>query len=91
MTNEKSKAIKTKMERMAVLLELGGYADWSASIFRLAKQYEIEPDVTKYSLLGLYGGMGSLNDLVLYSKGKILIDENEELDQLRSEVFNLLS
>lgn len=91
MTNENSKAIKNKIERMAVLLELGGYADWSASIFKLAKQYEIEPDVTRHSLLGLFGGMGSLNDLVLYSKGKVLIDENEELDQLRSNLFNLLS
>ncbi|MEI2265676.1 DUF6966 domain-containing protein [Erwinia sp. CGal63] len=91
MTNEKSKSIKNKMERMAALLELGGYTDWSASIFKLAKQYEREPDVTRSSLLGLYGGMGSLNDLVLYRYGKILIDENEELDQLRSKLFNLLS
>ncbi|WP_420107405.1 DUF6966 domain-containing protein [Leclercia adecarboxylata] len=41
--------------------------------------------------LNLYGGMGSLNDLVLYRNGKVLMSENDELDQLRRDLFNLLS
>ncbi|MGQ9453195.1 hypothetical protein ACP4QI_017170 [Leclercia sp. TB492] len=35
--------------------------------------------------------MGSLNDLVLYRNGKVLMDENDELAQLRRDLFNLLS
>jgi hypothetical protein len=35
--------------------------------------------------------MGSLNDLVLYRNGKVLMSENDELDQLRRDLFNLLS
>ncbi|CNE86341.1 Uncharacterised protein [Yersinia frederiksenii] len=34
--------------------------------------------------------MGSLNDLLIYKDGVLLINENEELDQIRSELFNLL-
>lgn len=91
MSRQKNKLVKDKMERMAALLALGGYTGWSSSIFDLAKNYESHPDVTKYSLLGLYGGMGSFNDLVLYKDGKVLINENEELNHLRSDLFDLLS
>ncbi len=79
------------MQCMATLLELGGYAEWSASIFKLAKKYELDPDDTKHIFLNFYGGMGSLNDLVLYRNGKVLMDENDELAQLRRDLFNLLS
>lgn len=37
MTTEKAKLVVEKMERMATLLEFGGYAEWSASILKLAK------------------------------------------------------
>lgn len=39
MTIEKTTLIVDKMQRMATLLELGGYAEWSASIFKLARKY----------------------------------------------------
>ncbi|WP_336707327.1 MULTISPECIES: DUF6966 domain-containing protein [unclassified Cedecea] len=91
MTTEKTTLVVEKMERMATLLELGGYAEWSVSIFKLAKKYVIDPDSTKHTFRNFYGGMGSLNDLVLYRNGKILISENNELDQIRSDLFNLLS
>ncbi|WP_409518830.1 hypothetical protein [Leclercia adecarboxylata] len=35
--------------------------------------------------------MGSLNDLVSYRNGKVLMDENDELAQLRRDLSNLLS
>ncbi len=91
MTIEKTTLIVDKMQCMATLLELGGYAEWSASIFKLAKKYELDPDDTKHIFLNFYGGMGSLNDLVLYRNGKVLMDENDELAQLRRDLFNLLS
>ncbi|WP_185922617.1 DUF6966 domain-containing protein [Hafnia paralvei] len=90
MTTEKAKLVVEKMERMATLLEFGGYAEWSASILKLAKKYVMDPDDTKHTFRNLYGGMGSLNDLVLYRNGKVLMSENDELDQLRSDLFNLL-
>lgn len=37
----------------------------------------------------MYGGMGSLNDIVLYKNGQPLIAENDEFDALRTELYNL--
>jgi len=91
MTIEKTNLIIDKMQRMATLLELGGYPEWSSSIFKLAKKYELDRDDTKYIFLNFYSGMGSLSDLVLYRNGKVLMSENDELDQLRRDLFNLLS
>ncbi|KGB03083.1 DUF6966 domain-containing protein [Leclercia pneumoniae] len=91
MTIEKTTLIVDKMQRMATSLELGGYPEWSSSIFKLAKKYKLDPDDTKCIFLSFYGGMGSLNDLVLYRNGKVLVSENDELAQLRRDLFNLLS
>lgn len=87
---KKNQSVKYKIECMADLLAQGGYDDWSYRIFDLAAQYEDEPEITKNAMLGLYGGMGSLNDLVLYRDGQVLLNENEELDKLRHELFALL-
>jgi hypothetical protein len=38
-------------------------------------------------LLGLFGGMGSLNDLVLQQGGTPLLAENDELDALRTSAW----
>lgn len=91
MTIEKTTLIVEKMERMATLLEPGGYAEWSASIFKLAKKHTINPDDTRHMFRNFYGGMGSLNDLVLHRNGKVLMSENDKLDQLRNDLFKLLS
>lgn len=39
--------------------------------------------------LELFGGMGSLNDLVLHQDGKLLSGENDELDRLRERAWEL--
>jgi len=51
----------------------------------------VDCDEIKYIFLSFYGGMGPLNDLVLYRNGKVVMDENDELAQLRRDLFNLLS
>ncbi len=42
-------------------------------------------------ILRIYGGMGSFNDLVLYEDGQPLIRENQSLDKLRVELFDVLN
>ena len=91
MNADKVKLIQKKLNRMALLLDSGGYTEWSVSIRDLAKQYEHEPRLVRRTLLSFYGGMGSLNDVLLYKNGRLLDSENEELDQLRTDVFELLS
>ncbi|KJY81678.1 hypothetical protein TW81_17375 [Vibrio galatheae] len=47
--------------------------------------------ILRSDILGIYGGMGSFNDLVLYSEGQVLIRENQTLDKLRKELFEVLN
>ncbi|WP_411675538.1 DUF6966 domain-containing protein [Achromobacter insolitus] len=42
-----------------------------------------------YGFLSLYGGGGSLNDVVLYRDGKVLVAENGEFDLLRSKLYEI--
>ena len=50
----------------------------------------VDCDEIKYIFLSFYGGMGPLNNLVLYRNGKVLMSESDELAQLRHDLFNLL-
>ncbi|WP_442965738.1 MULTISPECIES: DUF6966 domain-containing protein [unclassified Pseudomonas] len=50
------------------------------------------PQDTAYALfhlISLYGGMGSINDVVLYENAKPLLDENNELQGLLSDLHQL--
>ncbi|WP_460154737.1 DUF6966 domain-containing protein [Pseudomonas sp. S2_G10] len=50
------------------------------------------PQDTAYALfhlMSLYGGMGSINDVVLYENAKPLLDENNELQGLLSDLHQL--
>lgn len=38
-------------------------------------------------IMGIYGGMGSFNDLVLFNGGKVCYKENEQLDILRKKLY----
>ncbi|MGY2184850.1 DUF6966 domain-containing protein [Pseudomonas sp. SDO5591_S426] len=40
-------------------------------------------------LMSLYGGMGSINDVVLYENATPLLDENNELQGLLSDLHQL--
>lgn len=69
--------------------------NWSFAIKSLSdrcKSLEAsEFEIVRSDLLRIYGGMGSFSDLVLYSEGQVLIKENQKLDSLRKELFNLIS
>ncbi|BES85056.1 hypothetical protein PEC302107_34010 [Pectobacterium araliae] len=91
MNQDRLLAIQSKLKRMALLLNIGGYPDWANGLVELSNRVVVSPDAARTDLLGLYGGMGSLNDLLLYKDGVLLFDENEELDRLRTEVFDLAS
>jgi hypothetical protein len=81
--------IKSTLSRMAELLLAGGHPDWAASLSGLAAQMDGDPVRACATIVGMFGGMGSLNDLVLYKGGAPLRQENQELDALRSKLFSL--
>ncbi len=74
---------------MAELLNFGGYSDWARSLQKLKLEIEGSFGPTVATILAMYGGMGSLNDVVLYKDGQPLVEENIELDILRCELYHL--
>jgi len=81
MTLKKLKVLKVKMERMATLLNVVGFPDCSSMLSRLAN-IEMSGD----SMPGLYGGVGSLNDILLYQYGVLLKKGNRELYKLKMDI-----
>lgn len=81
--------IQVILSRMTELLRLGGLADWARALEKYHNEIAIDPRTTTGRILSLYGGMGSLNDLILYRDGKLMMNENNELDALRSQLYDL--
>lgn len=74
---------------MAELLRVGGINDWATALETLQNEMAVDPVRTSSRILGMYGGMGSLNDLILYKGGQPLAKENTELDALRVKLHAL--
>jgi len=74
---------------MAELLRFGSRDDWASALEKFRGEVGNSPNATAARILSMYGGMGSLNDLVLYRNGQPLVAENVELDSLRSELYQL--
>jgi len=81
--------IQIVLARMAELLRSGGLSDWARALENFRSEVQQDPSATTAKILSMYGGMGSLNDLVLYKDGKVLAQENDELDALRSRLYEL--
>lgn len=80
--------LKDKLKALNSLLQSCDETLWGGSISRLIDLTEADPDMANYELLRMLGGMGSLNDLVLYRDGRPLFQENDTLAQLRAEIYN---
>jgi len=81
--------IETILARMAELLRIGEDYDWANAFEKLREQIATDPDEAAYRIRISYGGMGSLNDIVLHRNGQPLTTENDEFDALRMELYNL--
>ncbi|WP_410457938.1 DUF6966 domain-containing protein [Pseudomonas fluorescens] len=76
------------MLRISELLRLGDRLDWATLLdeYRAELPHNTTDTLSKISLL--FGGMGSINDIVLYKNGQPMIKENNELDQLLSKLHD---
>lgn len=81
--------IEMILTRMIELLRIGAFNDWAVALEKLKAGFESDPGRASLKLLSMYGGMGSLNDVVLYKDGQPLVSENNELDSLRSQLYDL--
>jgi hypothetical protein len=74
----KSISISATMIRMSALLRAGNKYEWAERLDQYRADLPHGYDFALSQILGLYGGMGSLTDIVLYCDGKPLIDKNNE-------------
>lgn len=81
--------IEKVLTRIEELLRLGASSNWIKTIVTFRKELLINPTLTISNILGMYGGMGSFNDIVLYKSGQPLITENIEFDELRERLYEL--
>ena len=77
------------LARMAKLLRLAARDDWANALEKFCREIGNSPNATTARILAMYGGMGSLNDIILYKNGQPLAAENIELDALRLELYQL--
>ena len=81
--------IEVVLSRMRDLLHAGALNDWANALEGCILSLSSDPAGVRSRILSMFGGMGSLNDLVLYKNGQPMIRENNELDDLRSELYRL--
>jgi hypothetical protein len=82
--------IEELLTKIADLLDAHGEADWAQAFRNFLSDYKNEPDLAKGKIRSVYGGMGSFNDIILHGPNGIpLRDENDDLDLMRSDLFEL--
>lgn len=81
--------VDSLVKRMVELLLLGGGGDWAATLEQVRERFDGNIVDMTYGFLSMYGGSGSINDVVLYQEGKVLVAENCEFDCLRSRLYEI--
>lgn len=83
-------SIEDAMTRLSAVLRKAAQVRWADLIDSIRQELAEDPDQAISRTLRLYGGAGSLNDVVLYRDGQPLFQENQELDALRTRLFDLI-
>jgi hypothetical protein len=82
--------IKKTVIHIIEILASNDEFSWAKAFEKLCSNIDIDYESSLHSLKGMYGGMGSFNDLVLHKDGIPLINENDELDALRHTLYEQL-
>jgi hypothetical protein len=77
-----------KIQKMAELLTIANQPHWARRLVQISHSSSGDESMAR-DVLSLYGGMGSLNDLVLYVEGVLDAKINDEFDALRTAVYEL--
>lgn len=81
--------IETVMTRLTELCTQNNETGWARWFEDTKLQLRSDPVWVKSKILSQYGGMGSLNDVVLHCKGVPCLEENDIFDNLRRELSDL--
>lgn len=82
-------ALAEAMRRLAAHLAAHDEPHWADAVGRSADWVADSDRAGLDRFLALFGGMGSLDDLVLHRDGRPLTGENGELERLRGEAWEL--
>lgn len=82
-------ALLDAMRELERFLAQHGEEFWSTNVARAADWVSRSDAFGLERFLSFFGGMGSLNDVVLHRGGKLLLTENDRLVALRSKAWNL--
>jgi hypothetical protein len=78
------------LDQLNGLLMRYGEADWARACRQHRAAYIENEAAALRAILAMYGGMGSFNDIVLYSdSGQVAAVDNDEFDRLRSALHAL--
>lgn len=80
------------LSEMSDLLTLkGSSSSWAEKLRSLADKKTMHPDDFRFEIKRLYGGMGSLNDIVICdSEGKMDREANIKFDDLRRKLYGVV-
>ena len=79
--------IEELLHDISTLLTSCGQANWGSVFNGYHATYPSNPEATARKILSVYGGMGSFNDVVLYTDGQVAVAENNRLDCMRKELY----
>lgn len=85
MNTFKIQNILCEMEEILSHAEL---TSWAIRIRSINNLISTQPVEAKSEIFSLFGGMGSLSDVILYKDGHPLLEENNRLQILRENLYS---
>lgn len=82
-------ALSTALHELEAYLRIHDGPHWASQVARCATWVDASDHYGVQRFLGLFGGMGSLNDLVLHRDGAWLVAENDHLQTLIRRAYSL--
>lgn len=76
------------VKKMIELLTICNQHQWALALASTLSPVAGSQNLER-TILSFYGGMGSLNDVVLYQAGEPNLAMNDEFDALRTKAFDL--
>ena len=75
--------------RMKELARRGGDEHVAQALEQVETLVQEDLNAAVKKIMTMYGGLGSLNDVVLYEGNRPLVAENVKFDQLRTDLYDL--
>ena len=82
--------IQALLMRISTLLLANNENVWGLLFLDFSERLKENYEYTLHEIKNQFGGAGSFSDLILMDKGKMLSDENNQLNKMQDELYRLL-